>query len=71
MKIISCHKSSKRKDAFLHMFFVYREILMHVVVSLGHSDDEMVEFEILNVMRRKFNRVSTVYFKKENSQLLK
>lgn len=53
------------------MFFVYREILMHVVVSLGHSDDEMVEFEILNVMRRKFNRVSTVYFKKENSQLLK
>lgn len=42
-----------------------------VGVCLGHSDDEMVGFKILNVMRKEFNSVSTVCFKRANSQLLK
>lgn len=55
------------------MLFVNREVLMHVMVAgcLGHSDDEMVEFKILSVMRKKFNRVSAVYFERANSQLPK
>jgi len=50
------------KDALLYLLFVNREGLVGDVMvggSLGHSDHEMVELKIFNVMRRKNSRVAT------------
>jgi len=50
-----------RKDALLDWLFENRGLVGDVMVggSLGHSDHEMVELKIFNVMRRKNSRVAT------------
>jgi len=37
---------------------------------LGHSDHEIVGFKVLGVMRKKFTKVPTLYFKSTDFKIL-
>jgi len=58
-----------RKDVLLELLFVNREGLVGDVMvggCLGHSDHEMIEFKIFDVMRKMGSRVATLDFKRAN-----
>lgn len=63
-----------KKDDLLDLVFVNREGLVGVVMlgdCLDCSDQELVDFRVCGVMRKKFSRVATLNFKRANLKLLK
>ena len=63
-----------RKDALLNLPLVNREGLVGDVIvggCPGHRDQEIMEFKIFSVKKKKDSRVVTVDFRRANFKLLR